>query len=78
MWSSSQVFPSQVNKKSFYTFEDTDLWESHAKVRKKLRETFGADSILMLEISIYCLSRNFNWFLLYFHSVRLLKCSYEN
>ena len=38
MWSSIQVLPS---KKSFYTFEDIDLRESHArfhKYRVKLRE----------------------------------------
>ena len=28
MWSSSQVLPNQVSKKSFYTFEDIDLRES--------------------------------------------------
>ena len=46
MWSSIQVLPSQVSKKSFYTFEDIDLWESHAKVHKKPSETLEADSIL--------------------------------
>ena len=60
MWSSIQVLPNQVSKKSFYTFEDIDLWASHAKVHKKPSETLGADSILRLEISIYCLSRTFN------------------
>ena len=59
MSSSIQVLPSQVSEKSFYTFEDIDLRESHAKVHKKPSETLGADSILRLEISIYCLSRNF-------------------
>ena len=34
MWSSIQVFPNQVSKKSFYTFEDIDLRESHAKLHK--------------------------------------------
>ena len=48
------------NKKSFCTFEDIDLRESHPKVHKKRSETLGADSILTLEISIYCLPRNFN------------------
>ena len=43
MWSSIQVLPSQVSKKSFYTFEDIDLRESHAKLHKKLNETLGAD-----------------------------------
>ena len=66
MWSSIQVLPNQVSKKSFYTFEDTDLRESHAKVHKKPSETLRADSILRLEISIYCLPRNFNRFSLYF------------
>ena len=45
MWSSMQVLPNQVSKKSFYTFEDIDLWESHGKVYKKSSETLGADSI---------------------------------
>ena len=51
-----------VSKKSFhsYTFEDIDLRESDAKVHKKPSKTLGADSILRLEISIYCLPRNFN------------------
>ena len=57
MWNSFQVLPNQVSKKSLYTFEDI---ESHAKVHKKPSETLGADSILGLEISIYCLPRNFN------------------
>ena len=35
MWSSIQVLPNQVSKKSFYTFEDIDLLESHTKVHKK-------------------------------------------
>ena len=34
MWSSIQVLLNQVSKKSFYTFEDIDLRESHAKVHK--------------------------------------------
>ena len=34
MWSSIQVLPNQVSKKSFYTFEDIDLRESHAKLHK--------------------------------------------
>ena len=33
---------------------------------KKSSETLGADSILRLEISIYCLPRSFNGFHLYF------------
>ena len=38
MWSSIQVLPNQVSKKSFYIkFEDIDLRESHAKL-------WGADS----------------------------------
>ena len=60
MWSSIQVLLSQVSKKSFYTFKDIDLSESHAKVHKKPSEKLGADSILRLEISIYCLPRNFS------------------
>ena len=66
LWSSIQALQNQVSKKSFYTFEDIDSRESDAKVHKKPSETLGADSILRLEISIYCLPRNFNWFLLYF------------
>ena len=34
MWSSIQVLPNQVSKKSFYTFEDINLRESHAKLHK--------------------------------------------
>ena len=52
--------PNQVSKKSFYTFEDIDLRESYVKLHKKPSETLGVDSILRLEISIYCLPRNFN------------------
>ena len=33
-WSSIQVLPNQVSKKSFYTFEDIDLRESDAKLHK--------------------------------------------
>ena len=65
MWSWIQVLPNQVSKKSFCAFEDIDLQESHAKVHKKPSETLGVDSILRLEISIYCLPRNSNWFPLY-------------
>ena len=43
MWSSIQVLPNQVSEKSFYTFEDIDLRESHAKLHKKPNETLGAD-----------------------------------
>ena len=43
MWSSIQVLANQVNKKSFFTFED--LRESHAKLNEKPSETLGADSI---------------------------------
>ena len=60
MWSSIRVLPNQVSKKSFYTFEDIDLRESRAKLRKKPNEALGADSIQRLEISVYCLPRNFN------------------
>ena len=35
MWSSIQVLPNQVIKKSFHTLEDIDLRESHAKLHKK-------------------------------------------
>ena len=43
IWSSIQVLPNQVSKTSFYTFEDIDLRESHAKLDKKPSETLGAD-----------------------------------
>ena len=43
MWSSIEVLPNLVGKKSFYTFEDIDLGESDAKLHKKLSETLGAD-----------------------------------
>ena len=62
MWSSIQLFPNQVSKKSLYTFEDIDLRESRsdAKLHKKPSETLGADLNLRLEMSIYCLPQNFN------------------
>ena len=34
-WSSIQVLPNQVSKKSFYTLEDIDLRESRAWLHKK-------------------------------------------
>ena len=43
MWSSIQVLPNQVSKKSFCKFEDIDVRESHAKLHKKPSETLGAD-----------------------------------
>ena len=43
VWSSIQVLPNQLSKKSFYTFEDIDLRESHAKLHKRPNETLGAD-----------------------------------
>ena len=49
MWSSIQVLPNQVSKRSFYTFEDIDLRESHAKLHKKPSETL-AGSRLNLKI----------------------------
>ena len=45
MWSSIQVLPNQVSKKSFHTFEDINLRESHAKLHKNPSETLGANSI---------------------------------
>ena len=42
MWSSIQVLPNQVSKKSFYTFEDIDLRESHAKLHKKAEWNSGS------------------------------------
>ena len=71
MWSSIQVLPNQISKKSFYMFEDIDIQESHAELNEKPSETLGADSILRLEISIYCLPQNFNCFSLY-----LAQCSF--
>ena len=47
-------------------FEDIDLRESHAHLHENPSETLGADSIKRIEISIYCLPRCFNGFLLYF------------
>ena len=41
--SSIQVLPKEVNKKSFYTFEDIDLRESHAKLHKNPSETLGVN-----------------------------------
>ena len=58
MWSSIQVLPNQVSKKSFYMFEDIDLQESHAKLHKKQRETLGAD---LKKIAICLFDRVFNW-----------------
>ena len=43
MWSSIRVLPNQISKKSFCTFEDIDLRESHAKLHKKPSETLGVD-----------------------------------
>ena len=34
MWNSVQVLSNQVSLKSFYTFEDINLQESHAKLHK--------------------------------------------
>ena len=34
MWGSVQVLRNQVSKKSFYTFENIDLRESHVKVHE--------------------------------------------
>ena len=42
-WSSIQVLPNQVSKKSFYTFEDIDLRESHTKLHKKPSEILESD-----------------------------------
>ena len=43
MWETIQVLPNRISRKSFYTFEDIDLRESHAKLHKKPSETLGAD-----------------------------------
>ena len=40
MWSSIQVLPNQISKKSF---EDIDLRESHAKLHEKPSDTLGGD-----------------------------------
>ena len=45
MWISIQILPNQVSKKYFFTFEDIDLREFHAKLHKKSSKTLGADSI---------------------------------
>ena len=45
MWSSIQVLPNQVSEKSFYTFENIDLRDSHTKLHKNPSETVGADSL---------------------------------
>ena len=58
MWSSIQVLPNQLSKKSFYTCEDIDLRESRAKVHKKPSETLGADSILRLLTHVGFLRQN--------------------
>ena len=34
IWGSIQILPNQLSKKSFYTFEDIDLRESHVKLHK--------------------------------------------
>ena len=71
MWSSvTQVLPNQVHLLRYFQIKYIknrsvrlkiiDLRESHEKVHKKPSETLGEDSILRLEISIYCLARNFN------------------
>ena len=73
MWGSIQVHPNQVSKKSFYTFEDIDLCESHANLHKKPRKTLGADSIIRLEISIYCLPSSLTDFRCTLHRVHLQK-----
>ena len=41
-WSSIQVLPNQVSKKSFYSIEDITLRESPVKLHKKPSETLGA------------------------------------
>ena len=43
MWNSIQVLANQVSKKSFCTFDDIDLRESHAKLHRKPNETLGGD-----------------------------------
>ena len=40
---SGHLIPNQVSKNSFYTFEDIELRESHAKLYKKPSKTLGAD-----------------------------------
>ena len=57
---------SKSSKSKIVLYVDIDLRESHAKLHKKPSETLGADSILRLEISIYCLPRSFNGFPPYF------------
>ena len=45
MGGSIQLLSNQVSKNFFFTFQDIDLRESHAKLHKKPNETLGADSI---------------------------------
>ena len=66
MWSSFQVLPNQVSKTSFIRLKILTYESPMRRYIKKPSETLRTDSILRLEISIYCLSRNFNWFPLYF------------
>ena len=43
MWSSIQALTNQLNIKSFCTFQDIGLRESHGKIHKKPSETLGVD-----------------------------------
>ena len=43
MWSSIQVLPNQVSKKSFHTFQDIDSRASDAKLHEKPSEDLGPD-----------------------------------
>ena len=61
-WSSTQVLPNQVSKKSFYAFEDINLQGFHAKLRKnrvKLWEQIQFKKVLLLAILTRNISSNF-------------------
>ena len=61
MWSSIQVLPTQVSKKSFYTFEDIDLRESYGRLHKNRVKLLEQIQFKDLEISIYCFPRALNF-----------------
>ena len=60
MWNSIKVLPNQVSKNRSIRLKILTYESPMRRYIKKPSETLGADSILRLEISIYCLPRNFN------------------
>ena len=66
MWGSIQVLPNQVSKNRPIRLKILTYESAIRSYMKKESETRGADSILRLQISIYCLPRSFNGFPLYF------------